>query len=91
MSETELCQRPARAQLRWADEWARRCTYDVDDVEEEHTMWLRNAARPVAMEHRLRLDAMLGRTRKSQEKGCANQSPIFVGWRLHEFAAAMVA
>ena len=63
MGETEPCQRPVRARLQWVGAWVRLFTFDVGDVVEERTMWLRNVVPPVVTENRLGLDVMLGRTR----------------------------
>jgi len=63
MGETEPCQRPVRERLQWVDAWVKLFIFDVGDVVEELTMWLRNVALPVAMENHLRLDVTLGRIR----------------------------
>ena len=63
MGETELCQRPVRARLQWVGAWVKLFTFDVGDVAEELTMWLRNVVPPVVTENRLELDVMPGRIR----------------------------
>jgi len=63
MGETALCQRPVRARLQWVDAWVKLFIFDVGDVVEELTMWLRNVVPPVVTENHLELDVTLGRTK----------------------------